>query len=90
MMPLCAAGMPSDPMMAHNAPMYAKLEPWKTGTIPLVHKWNKSVPRPAVNNATAGDSPVISGTNTVEPNIASRCWTPNAYSRAPNLLIGMN
>jgi hypothetical protein len=65
-------------MTAHNAGINAKLDPRNTGTIPFVHKWNNSVPIPAVNNATDGDMPVISGTNTVEPNIASKCWTPNA------------
>ncbi len=34
----------------------------KTGTLPLVHKWNINVPSPAVNSATEGSNPVSIGT----------------------------
>ncbi len=86
MIPLCASWMlwavkawsALLPMITHNAGMKAKDDPWNTGTIPLVQRWNSRVPMPAVNSATAGDMPVISGTNTVEPNIARVCCAPRA------------
>jgi len=39
----------------------------------LVHKWNIKVPIPALIIATEGSNPVRIGTNTVAPNIDSKC-----------------
>ncbi len=44
-----------------------------TGTLQSVQKWNINVPIPAQNIATDGSNPVNRGTNTVDPNIASKC-----------------
>ena len=56
------------------ADIKAKLDPKNTGTLKSVHLWNNKVPTPAQNIATDGSKPVSSGTNTVAPNIASKCW----------------
>lgn len=45
----------------------------KTGTFPLVTKWNIKVPKPAQKIATDVSKPVKIGTKTVAPNIAIRC-----------------
>ena len=43
-------------------------------------RWNKSVPTPAQNSATAGLMPVRIGTKTVAPNIAKTCCIPRTVS----------
>ena len=56
--------------------MKAKLEPRKMGTLPLVTRWNKSVPIPAENNAVEGSRPTSRGTNTVDPKATNRNCMP--------------
>ena len=58
----------------------AKDEPRKAGTLPLVIKWNSSVPRPAQSRVVETLRPVSRGTSTVAPNMANMCWTPRSAS----------
>ena len=73
---------PPDFMLATvwMAAMKAKLEPRNAGTLRLVTRWKKMVPRPAANRATEVSRPVRMGTSTVEPNMANTCWMPRVMS----------
>ena len=44
--------------------------------MPLVSRWNSSVPRPANSRVVATSSPVRAGTSTVAPNMANMCCRP--------------
>jgi hypothetical protein len=50
----------------------AKLDPKKTGTLPLVIKWNIRVPTPAEKRAIDGSIPTSRGTSTVAPKATNR------------------
>ncbi len=58
--------------------MKAKDEPRNAGTLPLVRKWNSSVPRPANSSVAETGRPVRIGTSTVAPNMANMCWKPSS------------
>ena len=66
----------------------AKLLPKKIGTLPLVIKWKRNVPRPAVKSAVAGSRPTSKGTKTVEPKATKRNCTPTIPIRIGDKLIG--
>src|SRR3990170_7799819 len=61
--------------------MNANDEPRKTGTMPLVTRWNMSVQIPAESKARLGLNPRIRGTRTVAPNIATVCCNPRTTRR---------
>ena len=57
-------------------PRNANDDPRNAGTLPLVSRWNSSVPRPAHSSVVDTLRPVSSGTSTVAPNMAKVCCTP--------------
>jgi len=80
--PPCALGISCCVnITACSAVINAKLEPRKTGTMPLVQRWNINVPIPAQRRATEGFVPTMDGTSTVAPNIANTCCTPMTKCR---------
>ena len=54
--------------------MKAKLDPRYAGILPLQTNKYSNVPIPFINKAVAGSTFNKYGTNTVEPNIANKCW----------------
>ena len=66
--------------------MKAKLEARNTGTWRPVISWNSSVPSPAVNSATFGSSPVMSGISTKAPKATnSICAPDNTWRQSGSL-----
>src|SRR5690606_32874295 len=76
MTPPMTAGRPNSPLAARIGAMKAKLEARNTGTWRLVTSWNSRVPIPAVNSATLGSMPVISGISTRAPKATKSICAP--------------
>ena len=73
--PPCAAsyGIPAA-ITDNTGAIKAKLEPKYEGILPLQMNKYKMVPIPFINKAVAGSAFNKYGTNTVEPNMANKCW----------------
>src|SRR5690554_6318082 len=70
------AGKPKAVLAARIGAIKAKLDAKKTGTWRLVTNWNNRVPIPAVNKATLGSMPVISGMSTSAPKATNSICAP--------------
>src|SRR5450830_2040678 len=75
------AARPNWPLARMIGVIKAKLDARNTGTCRPVTTWNNRVPRPAVNSATFGSRPVISGINTRAPKATKSICAPDSTVR---------